>query len=244
MMNKKFLSLVMTLFFLVLTVAVTGFAASENASSEQPAPQPSPQKKQESSLSGKVIETMTSGGYTYAQIEKNGQKVWVAVPAMTITVGQEVSFIPGVEMGTFESKTLNRKFDNIIFSPGLSGQAPKTHGTAISGGAATDDEKIKVEKAQGPDAYTINELIANSATLDKHKVVVRGKVVKVSEQIMGKNWIHIKDGSGPQKEKIVVTSQNLPKVGDVVTVSGTLHQDKDFGSGYKYSVIIEDAAIK
>jgi hypothetical protein len=240
-MNKKILLLVIALCFLV--VAVTGFAASENASSPQPAPQPSPQKKEESSLSGKVLETMTSGGYTYAQIEKNGQKTWVAVPQTTITVGQEISFIPGTEMGAFESKTLKRKFDNIIFSPGISGQASKAHGTAMSGRAATEAENIRVQKAEGPNAYTIGELIANIAGLDKQKVVVRGKVVKVSEQIMGTNWIHIKDGSG-KNEKLVVTSQDLPKVGDIVTASGTLHKDKDFGSGYKYAVILENAAVK
>ncbi len=236
-MKTFILSMVSFLFFAVMTVSVSGFAASENASPTQLSPKTN---QAGASLSGKVVETMTSGGYTYALIEKNGQKTWVAVPAVNITVGQEVSFIPGVEMGDFESKTLKRKFDNIIFSPGLFGQAP----TESKATAVEPNESKNVEKAQGPNAYTINELIANSAGLDKHEVVVRGKVVKVSEHIMGKNWIHIKDGSGPQQEKIVVTSENLPKVGDVVTVSGTLHKDRDFGSGYKYSVIIEDATIK
>ena len=239
-MKRKLLSLVIMLFIF----AVTGFAAAENISTQQPSKQLSPEKEQKSSLSGKVIETMTSGGYTYALIEKNGQKVWVAVPSTTITVGQEVSFIPGMEMGAFESKTLKRRFDNIIFSSGLSGQVSKAHGTGGADQVPTGAEKIKVEKAEGPNAYTISELIANSAKLDNQKVVVRGKVVKVSEQIMGKNWVHIRENSDDPKEKLVVTSQDLPKVGDIVTVSGTLHKNRDLGSGYKYAVIIEDAAIK
>jgi len=76
---------------------------------------------------------------------------------------------------------------------------------------------------------------------------VRGKVAKVSAGIMGKNWIHLQDGSGNQKKgthNLVVTSQDLPAVGDVVTMGGTFYKDKDFGSGYRYDVIVEEAVIK
>ncbi len=73
---------------------------------------------QDGSLSGKVIETMNSGGYSYACIEKNGKKTWVAVPQMKIVKGQNISFQPGVVMENFKSKTLNRTFDSIIFSGG------------------------------------------------------------------------------------------------------------------------------
>ncbi len=71
-----------------------------------------------SPLSGKVVETMDSGGYTYALLERNGQKTWVAVPQMKISKGQNISFQPGVVMENFKSKTLNRTFDSIIFSGG------------------------------------------------------------------------------------------------------------------------------
>lgn len=73
----------------------------------------------EAGLSGKVVETMDSGGYTYAQIENNGSKTWVAVPQTTIKKGQTVSFKPGMSMSNFKSKTLNRTFDHIVFSEGL-----------------------------------------------------------------------------------------------------------------------------
>ena len=70
-------------------------------------------------LAGKVVETMNSGGYTYISLEKDGKKGWVAVPATEVAVGQEVQVKPGLEMGLFSSKTLNRSFDNIVFSTGL-----------------------------------------------------------------------------------------------------------------------------
>jgi len=70
-------------------------------------------------LSGKVIETMDSGGYTYVQIESKGGKVWAAVPQTSVKVGQKVTIKPGAPMANFTSKTLGKTFKTIIFSPGL-----------------------------------------------------------------------------------------------------------------------------
>ena len=201
-------------------------------------------------LSGKVIETMDSGGYTYVQIEKNGTKTWVAVPSTKVVKGQNISFSPGMEMQNFESKTLKRKFDRIVFSGGVVGQTGKggeVKSPGSKGSVVSATEKIKVAKATGANAYTVGEIYKNSKKLEKKKVVVRGKVVKVSAGVMKKNWIHLQDGSGDAKagsNDLVITSNDIPEVGDVVTVSGTLYNNKDFGSGYKYNVIIENASIK
>lgn len=72
-----------------------------------------------SSLTGKVVETMDSGGYTYVRVENKGQKTWVAMPQTKVKVGQTVTLQPGMEMENFESKSLKRKFDRIIFSGGI-----------------------------------------------------------------------------------------------------------------------------
>ena len=113
--------------------------------------------------------------------------------------------------------------------------------------APVSSEPIQVEKAKGKDAYTVGELYEKSGNLDRKTVSVRGKVVKVSKMIMGKNWVHLRDGSGdPAKgtNNVVVTSKEDPKVGDVVTARGTLHKDKDFGAGYQYAVILEEGTFK
>lgn len=113
--------------------------------------------------------------------------------------------------------------------------------------ASTKASKVSVTKAAGANAYTVQEVFANSAKLDKKKVVVRGKVVKVSTGIMGKNWIHLQDGSGTEAKKdhdLVCTSQETAAAGDVITMSGVLAKNKDFGGGYKYSAIVENATIK
>ena len=125
-------------------------------------------------------------------------------------------------------------------------------GDAASGGsegakAPATAGPIKVEKAKGADAYTVSETHEKAGKLDKKTVSVRGKVVKVSKGIMGKNWTHLRDGSGDAGKgtnNLVVTSQDDPKVGDVVTARGTLYKDKDFGAGYLYKVIVEEATVR
>ncbi|MFO0751961.1 MAG: hypothetical protein U0411_01375 [Thermodesulfovibrionales bacterium] len=73
----------------------------------------------ENAVSGKVVETMDSGGYTYVRLEKNGKKIWAAIPQTKVSKGQTLSLKPGTEMVNFESKTLKRTFDTIIFSEGV-----------------------------------------------------------------------------------------------------------------------------
>ena len=68
---------------------------------------------------GKVLQTMDSGGYTYVEVEENGQKLWVAVMQTKVTVGETVEFPDSPPMINFQSKTLKRTFDKIIFAPGL-----------------------------------------------------------------------------------------------------------------------------
>ncbi len=125
------------------------------------------------------------------------------------------------------------------------GNMSKTKGG--DGGKAASFDKTPVEKAKGPDSYTVAEIYKKSAELDKKSVAVRGRVTKVSAGIMGKNWVHLQDGSGDPSSgthDLVATSQDLPSVGNVVTARGTLYKDKDFGSGYAYKAIVEEATLK
>jgi hypothetical protein len=98
----------------IMVLSVVFFTAERSISADQS----TENIKDKSPLSGKVVETMDSGRYTYVCLEKNDKKIWVAVYKMKIVVGQSMSFNPGVEMVNFESKSLKRKFDKIIFSAG------------------------------------------------------------------------------------------------------------------------------
>jgi hypothetical protein len=233
--------------------AVTAFAITDG-----PSPVPGPEMKAKkaepaadtATLSGKVVETMDSGGYTYVCLEKKGKKTWAAVPKMKVSVGQQISLMPGAEMVNFTSKSLNRTFESIIFSGGPVSAAPAAGGHDKSdkkAAAPAVAKDIKVAKATGPDAYTVSEIFEKRSALHEKTAVVKGQVVKVSEGIMGKNWVHLQDGTGDKAQgtnDLVATSDTVPSVGDVITVKGTVFKDKDFGSGYKYTVIIEKASIQ
>lgn len=234
-----------------VSTATDAAAFARNAQTRMSSAGAAPSQQQAGTpVTGKVVQTMDSGGYTYALVKmKEGKNVWVAVPQAKLTVGEVTAFRGGMEMTNFESKSLKRTFDKIIFSEGVAGgekskQEAKSPGSR--GAVSKSDEKIKVEKATGPNAYTVADLYRLKAKLDKKKVVVRGKVMKVSSGIMGKNWIHLQDGSGSPKKgtnNLVVTSQAAPVVGEVVTASGVLYKGKDFGGGYKYEVIVEQGEI-
>ena len=110
-----------------------------------------------------------------------------------------------------------------------------------------DVGNVKVAKATGPDARTVAEVVAKRTELKDKTVVVHGKVVKFTPEVMGKNWIHLRDGTGSATDgtdDVVVTTKDETKIGEVVLVKGTVHTDKDLGSGYSYKVLIEDATLK
>lgn len=200
---------------------------------------------------GKVVETLDAKDYTYVLLEKkDGEKHWFAIPAAKVMVGQELELMQGMEMGQYTSKILNRTFENMNFSGGIvikeddESIKKRAHSAIVT---ETTEAPIKVEKATGANAFTVEELYVKKAELAGKNIIVRGKVVKVSAGIMGKNWVHLRDGSGDQSKgthNLIVTSKDVPAVGDVVTMTGDFFGDKDFGSGYKYDVIIENAVIK
>ncbi|MEO6326359.1 MAG: nucleotide-binding protein [Thermoanaerobaculia bacterium] len=214
-------------------------------------------------ITGKVLETMDSAGYTYLRLKTATGESWAAVREAKVSVGQQAIVINAMEMHGFESKTLNRKFDSIYFgslplergsAAGAAAPAAKQemrsqamaaqHAVTAKGPAEAGD--VKVPKAQGADAHTIAEIYAKKTQLKDKPVTVRGKVVKSNSGIMGKNWIHIRDGSGSAATKdddLTVTMNASAALGDVVVVHGTVHVDRDFGAGYAYAVIVEDASI-
>jgi hypothetical protein len=119
---------------------------------------------------------------------------------------------------------------------------------AIHGGMAkpVDLGNIKVAKATGPDARTVAEINAQSAALKGKTVVVRGMVVKFNPEILGKNWVHLRDGSGSAADgsnDVLVTTKDAARIGDVVLAKGVVATNRDLGAGYSYKVLIEEATL-
>jgi hypothetical protein len=152
-------------------------------------------------------------------------------------------------MPNFESKTLNRTFEQIIFASSImvggADQTMPTDPAPVAKPQATPNAQVDLSGIVKPEGgKTVTEIFAGRQELNGKNVLLRGKVVKYMTGIMGKNWLHVKDGTGtPGSDDLVVTTQIEAKVGDTVLVNGTLVTDKDFGSGYRYDVIVEDAEV-
>ena len=188
--------------------------------------------------SGIVTETMSSGGYTYMKVNEGKKSYWVAMTQRTVKKGDSVSFTEQGWMQNFHSKTLNRTFDSILFA------------------ANVDESKAKVQTQQfktnmhseykEKNTLTIAELFANRDKYVGKEVTVKGKVTKTSSGIMKLNWLHLQDGSNFQNmnDLVFTSTQELPAVGTVVYAKGTVVKDKDFGYGYFYPLIIQNASFK
>ena len=204
---------------------------------------------------GKVVETMDAGGYTYAKVNDSGNVYWIAGPKTDVKVGDEISFAPQMWTENFQSKTLNRTFDKIMFvaviAPlkGANAHACESCDThknqaasaqAKQGAAQEPVSSEKVTKAEG--GFTIEQIVREKDELKNKTVKVRGKVTKISRGIMGRDWVHISDDG---KNDLVITSPSADaEVGDVVTATGILKTDVDFGYGYFYPVIMEEAKFE
>lgn len=188
--------------------------------------------------SGVVLESVTGGRYTYINVEENGQKFWIAGPQTSVGKGARISFSEQIWMQNFKSKALNRTFDRILFvnSVRVDSTAGGSNGAAAVKGSVSGPAK----------AYTVEDLYSRKDELKGQLVKVRGNVVKVSANIMGRNWVHIQDGTGAEgSNKIIFRSVNgSADVGSVVTAQGRLEVDVDFGFGYHYAVIVEDSTFQ
>ncbi len=219
-------------------------------------------------LRGKVLEKIDVSQYSYLKLATASGATWAAVPRTDRKVGDEVGVRDVIPMQGFESKELNRKFDVVYFgalaSPGGdAAPAPSPTGAMAGDGGApgpasmaaqhravasgpSDVTVEKVAKAQGADARTVEEIWAQRQKLKGKSVTVRGQVVKFMP-VMGKNFLHLRDGSGNSEKKdndLTVTTAADVATGDVVIAKGTLAVDRDFGAGYVYPVIVEDAKVE
>jgi hypothetical protein len=197
-------------------------------------------------LLGPVIETMDSGGYTYVQIQTVDGLVWAAGPPTNIEVGQVVEIKESFPMTDFSSATLSRTFEQIYFCSAIVlndvGLSDSSSHMQPSADATGDAAGAEVSKADG--GQTVEQVILGKDEFIGKAILIRGSVAKFTADIMGKNWIHLRDGSGSEgTNDLTITTSATAAVGDIVLIKGTLTADKDFGFGYKYDLIVEDAEV-
>lgn len=202
-----------------------------------------------------VQEVIQTSNYTYLHGKEDDSDRWLAVPTMDAQTGTEYYYSGGLPMRDFESKELHRKFELVLFLGKVSetppdkpaGQgAPPHHADAQPyqrKPAAIVKKEIKIEPAAG--GITIGELFARKEAYAGKTVKIKGQVTKYNPSIMDKNWIHLQDGTESEgKFDLVVTTSAEVKVDDIVTIEGTITLNKDFGYGYSFEVMMEDAGVK
>ncbi|MGC9352724.1 MAG: hypothetical protein ACP5D9_02735 [Mariniphaga sp.] len=202
-----------------------------------------------------VSEVIQANSYTYLKVKENAGERWVAVTKQDISAGDVFYYDEALQMTNFHSKDLDRTFDVIYFvnqisknpisqnpmsgMQGMGGMTGNPHSGKVEPG---QNSNIQMEKTDGE--MTIAEVFGNRQEYSGKEIEIRGIVVKVNKQIMGKNWIHIQDGTNSEgKFDLTITSQALVDINDEVTFKGKITLEKDFGSGYFYDVIMEDASL-
>jgi len=203
---------------------------------------------------GTIIETTNVTRYTYVLLDDGNEKIWAAGPKVDLKVGDSVAVNANMPNKEFYSPTLKRKFDKLYFVDKIM-RSDETCDKTTSTAQPTcptlkSDDKVAskssaVEIMLKPEGgKTVAEIWAEKANLTGKKVIVRAKVVKVTANVLGMNWLHLRDGSGGEgNNDLVVTTKADLKVGQIVTASGLISTDKDIGAGYRYDVIVENATV-
>lgn len=231
----------------VSVVLIVLFASACNSNIKQKKSGEEPQSEvNEAGMHSVLVQEVIHGSqYSYIRATEGGEEKWFAILKADIKIGETYRYVEdAMRMDNFTSKELERTFDTIYFLSTLYGKSGQAH---AHNGAPTNvsSEDISVEVTEGQ--LMLNELFANKEKYNGQKVLVKGKVVKVNNHIMNKNWIHIQDGSkmeGGSNYDITITTDEKIELNTVVALEGVVAIDKDFGAGYKYELIIEQATVK
>jgi hypothetical protein len=195
-----------------------------------------------------VKEVIQTNNYTYLNVNENGAEKWLAVPKMEANAGETYYYTGGFEMQNFESKDLGRTFPSVFFlegvnsSPDIKAAAQPAKEPHSTGKLNVEKQDITIKPIDG--GITIAELYARKDSYAGKTVKIRGQVTKYNAAIMKKNWIHIQDGSDYSGKFDLTATSDLETVeGAVITLEGTVVLNKDFGYGYSYDVLLENAKI-
>lgn len=252
---------------LICSLALAGTLASqpatraEDAAQTLPAGHPSvagahggggtPERK--NAVTGEIVETMDTGNYTYIKVQSADQTIWAATERYPAKVGDRVT-VPGeMVMKNFQSPSLGRTFDELYFTERVlkegedptvlpAGHPPVNQPVNQEEAAETASEPTLIAQPEG--GLTVADLYARGAELAGQEVVVKGKVTSYTERVMGRNWIHLADGTGTGRNKeLVLNSSATTRVGAIITVRGVVSVNEDLGHGYQYAVLIKDATL-
>lgn len=200
-----------------------------------------------------VLKIEQVKSYTYLLVSENSAEKWLAVPTVEVKLGDIVFFKGGTEMPNFSSKELNKTFTSVLFLEKIgTSEIDLKHKTLKLSGSDMhqgDAQKKKVEKLKQPltpvsGGISIANLLQNKEAYQGKIVKIKGQVTKFNTRIMGKNWIHLQDGTEYDGiYDITLTTKAVVNISDTIVLEGKLVLDQDFGYGYFYEVLIEEARL-
>lgn len=228
------------LVIIVILVAFTGCVRKNKVPTAQTLDNPSMHEV-------KVEEVIQTSNYTYLKVSENNADFWIAVGLQEASAGEVYYYDQALEMTNFNSKELDRVFETVYFVQGMSKEpiaAVAENPEAMKPVQATLIQKEGISVAPAQDGLSIAKLYVDRNAFEGKTVKMKGKVVKINEGIMGKNWIHIQDGTKDGDNfDLTVTTLESAKMDEVVTFEGAITLKKDFGAGYFYELIMEDAKL-
>ena len=193
-------------------------------------------------------EILQTTKYTYLHVMEDTNLHWLAVPTVVFSVGDTLYYQGGLLMPDFKSKELDRTIGNVLFLELVSKNpegTKKTQKTAPEHSGKPKQSKLDISLDPAPGGITIAELFRNRDQYSGKVLRIRAQVVRFKSGILGKNWIHLQDGtSDGDKFDLTATTNATVTVGDVITIEGKVTLNKDYGSGYFFEVIMEDASLK
>lgn len=178
----------------------------------------------------KILEHIPGKRYSYAKVKSGTTSYWIATMLGDFQVGKSYYYTEGLEKTGYQSTELNRTFDRIILVTQL---------------FSTSDSAPVSSSNQGPvelksGSKTIKEIVGKATQFSNRTVQVTARVIKVNAGIMGRNWYHLQDGTLNGYDFVATSTEEFP-IGHVVTFKGTLILNKDFGAGYSYEILLENA---
>jgi hypothetical protein len=189
-----------------------------------------------------ALEALNTDKYTYIRVKENAEEFWIAITKRDIKIGNTYYFRGGLLKKNFQSQEFNRVFESVYLVGDFREEGATTVNAAGEVPPPADATLPPKNLTPAPGAIKIADLVANIAKYDGKTVKITGKCIKINPMIMGRNWLHMQDGSGKNLE-LTVTTTDMVQLGSVVTLEGIVGVNRDFGAGYKYDYIVESAKV-
>ena len=196
----------------------------------------------------KVNEVLPTSKYVYLKVTEGAENFWIATANQEVSVGETYFYKGGLMKTNFESKEYNRVFEKVFLVSKIvpvnhSGQTLNTNQQKTSNSDNQEQDHNHDTKVEHTEGYTkIADLVKKPSLFAGKEIKLIGKCVKLNPNIMGRNWIHLKDGTDDNYDLVITSDTPIPE-GHIVKLKGTVAVDLDFGAGYKYDILVENAQV-